>query len=858
MVHTVHTNGWTDGTLLASGARGWIPTNYCQAYEPDDMRSLLEALLDLWHLLRSTSFNDRETFRNQEFTRGIIAGVRFLLERTGCLGRESIILQRSDGLRKSRKSLLSELSSLLRIGNRLQEIHNDGLYPPDVENAVDEMILRAFKTVTKGARFVDVLEEDRLARESASGTIIAPIACVRAAEECLVETKAAIERVGDFELVLDGFFLVNDLDTLHIAERKVTTAIAERSDMDRGATESFHGCEPSIGEPAPPILNKIEKPLPTIPSRTVPVQDGGQQSGSPVSSQPLSTNNNTASSVETSAISVTSELLPQLPPPKLTPSLNASKRDAANDSLVIEQDQLASRFNNPALCDVRSSGTNPTSLRSQSQTSSLVPSPGHSVPPGNYHSMTDLCVRDRRPQTDEQDTAEARLLKKTYTRELVFNDEGLVMGGSLLALVERLTTHRSTTDATFGFTFLLTFRLFCTPIKLAQALIDRFDYTSQFPDEARLVRLRVYDAFKDWLEFHWRDPGDRLALELIIPFAKLKLTSVLPSAGEGLWELAKGVSDSRSFVLGHVSSMEKSNRASAKHNPTGTEFPQPMISKSQRRLLTSFRSGANGPTILDFNPLELARQLTIKQIGIFSSIMPDELLASQWTKNGGIDAPNVKAISALSTDLSNLVADTILHYPKIKTRAAVMKQWIKVAHHCLELHNYDGLVAIICSLSSSSISRLRKTWDAVSAKWKEILCHLQEIVEPANNYKVLRIRLRDHVPPCIPFLGMYLSDLIFVNIGNPATRQMSTGVDSDAKGSAGLTVVNFDKHRRTAKIVGELQRFQVPYRLMEIHDLQVWISAQIRRVHERTQDNVHITYYRRSLFLEPRIIEPPW
>lgn len=79
LVHSIHTNGWADGTLLATGARGWLPTNYCEAYEPEDMRNLLKALLNFWDLLRSTSVNDKEIFGNQEFMKGLIAGVRFLL-----------------------------------------------------------------------------------------------------------------------------------------------------------------------------------------------------------------------------------------------------------------------------------------------------------------------------------------------------------------------------------------------------------------------------------------------------------------------------------------------------------------------------------------------------------------------------------------------------------------------------------------------------------------------------------------------------------------------------------------------------------------------------------------------------------
>jgi hypothetical protein len=82
LVHSIHTNGWADGTLLASGARGWLPTNYCEAYDPESMGNLLKALLSFWDLLRSGLTSDSEVFGNQEFMRGIIAGVRYLLVRS--------------------------------------------------------------------------------------------------------------------------------------------------------------------------------------------------------------------------------------------------------------------------------------------------------------------------------------------------------------------------------------------------------------------------------------------------------------------------------------------------------------------------------------------------------------------------------------------------------------------------------------------------------------------------------------------------------------------------------------------------------------------------------------------------------
>lgn len=89
LVHSIHTNGWADGTLLASGARGWLPTNYCEPYDPEDLRNLLRALLNFWDLLRSTSVDDSEIFGNQEFMKGIIAGVRYLLVSPAANPRQS-------------------------------------------------------------------------------------------------------------------------------------------------------------------------------------------------------------------------------------------------------------------------------------------------------------------------------------------------------------------------------------------------------------------------------------------------------------------------------------------------------------------------------------------------------------------------------------------------------------------------------------------------------------------------------------------------------------------------------------------------------------------------------------------------
>ncbi|KAI0015687.1 ras GEF [Xylariomycetidae sp. FL0641] len=1053
LVHSIHTNGWADGTLLISGARGWLPTNYCEAYDPEEMKNLLTALLNFWDLLRSTMTNDRDIFGNQEFMKGIIAGVRYLLERAHCLTRESPIIQRSDGLRKGRKSLLSELSALVKTAKRLQETLRIPMhYSEDVNDIIDEMILRAFKIVVKGVRFLDLLDEDRRARapavtvmatvleesfvpptppadaaafgngqeedqdagsrtstdeastegnaaaaseatqthesanrrwssaysqtnasgnrlsqinpkqsnrlsasishrvslagpslsqpqnlvserlnachdtflsylgsfigrlrlqslsrpelalaikqsavsggallsvvnvvcdhntlvsepldqarttmfdhirdlvatareglssDSAEAEAIMPqndnlhgaaIGCVKAAGECVARTKWVLEKIGDFEFEIPNGDLGIDL-----------SAFEEQSQSRPHTPQSPVVAECKTTEASPTTVRSIhasiDKPLPDVPLDNATPEKRHSVQQTPPPSRPQSM---VADDAASSMASSVSSIRPALPPlPRLTTALYTDESYSPTTEHSNDGECHTSFRSDTGTAS--SSGTNSSYLSRDSessvlsQTSTRATTPEQTQAPKNQPSLSELSASGSLALTEDVDEVESKLLEKTYAHEIMFNKEGHVIGGSLPALVERLTTHEATPDATFVSTFYLTFRLFCSPIELAAALIERFDYVGESPNIAGPVRLRVYNIIKGWIESHWRASTDQEALPSLSHFAEFKLGTALPSAATRLVELCqRAASTDGPLSLKLVASVATPSSLSS-----DAPIPNPILSKSQQHLLTNWKSGGSCPTFLEFDPLEVARQITIKQMGTFCSILPEELLGSQWMKKNGADSPNVKTMSGFSNDLSNLVADTILHYPEVKKRAAMIKHWIKIGHQCLELNNYDALMAIVCSLNSSIINRLRKTWDVVSPKRREMFKNLQAIVEPSNNNKALRTRLQGHVSPCLPFLGMFLTDLTFTDIGNPATKQLAAAGPNDQ----GLTVVNFDKHMRTAKIIGELQRFQLPYRLTELPDMQEWIQNQVVRVKESDQNNVQVSYYRKSLLLEPR------
>jgi hypothetical protein len=672
----------------------------------------------------------------------------------------------------------------------------------------------------------------------------AAIHCVKTAGECVARTKWVLEKIGDFEFEVEDINLGIDLSLFEVASESRPRSSEKANVVDSKTS-------PPSPVAAPSLHLSMDKPLPEIPPAALVVEPQGTADISPPSSRVQSVAADEGPSTSVFSMSLRRPSLPPLP--KLSTAL-VSDEPYSPTTEASHEIELHSSFRSDT-GTATSSGTSSSYLSRDSessvvsQTSTRATTPDSAQAPRNQPSLSDLSTTGSSALTEEVEEVESKLLEKTFAHELMFNKDGQVIGGSLPALVERLTTHETTPDAMFVSAFYLTFRLFCTPTKLAEVLIERFDYVGDSPSISSPVRLRVYNVLKGWLESHWREATDSEAIPLIAHFAEFKLGYLLPSAGKRLAELVQRVSSADSQTSSRlVSSISKSNTSSATLVAADGSLPASILSKSQHNLLNNWKMGGSSPSVVDFDSLEMARQITLKQMSIFCSIMPEELLGSQWMKRGGIDSPNVKAMSSFSNDLSNLVADTILQYPEVKKRAAMIKQWIKIAHHCLELNNYDGLMAIVCSLNSSVINRLRKTWDIISPKRREMFKTLHTIVEPSNNNKVLRARLQGHVPPCLPFLGMFLTDLTFVDIGNPATKQIP-GIGHNGQG---MTVVNFDKHSRTAKIISNLQRFQIPYKIIEIPDMQEWLQVQIVRMNELDQSNVQVSYYRKSLHLEPR------
>lgn len=711
----------------------------------------------------------------------------------------------------------------------------------NLDQACDDMydrltkLLQAARDVLQPSRTED---KDVFTLEDSKRLVECAAACVQGAGDCVAKTRFVLERIGDFEYEVVGLG-ISSTEEDNTGLSKVLSHESQPSGQSTSLRESSYPPEPLNRPPPPP--SRISQTSTSTTSEASPETNSGR--------------GHSQSSNSTSRRSSVHSLLPPLPhltsplmqPEEYAQTSFSTSNDTPHDggkSGRTESIGVSSMGSNStyigSFSDSIKEVASPTSTRATSPDLTSPQTPGLSI---NFSFTGSQLTLD-----DECEATEAKVLEKTYAHELMYNKDGQIIGGSLPALIERLTTYDSTPDALFVSTFYLTFRLFATPSTFAQALIDRFEYVSNSPHIAGPVRLRVYNVFKGWLETHWRNDLDKVALPLILPFAANQLSLALPSAGRRLTELVQKVSSaSHPPVPRLISSMGKTNTSVAQYVAPNTPLPTPIITKSQLASLRNWKQSGSSVSLLDFDPLELARQFTIKESRIFCSILPEELLATEWMKKSGSVAVNVRAMSTISTDLANLVADCILQMEDTTKRAKLIKHWVKIANRCYELSNYDSLMAIICSLTSATITRLKRTWEVVSAKTKNTLEELKKVVDVSKNYAVLRQRLQRQAPPCLPFVGIYLTDLTFIDLGNQPSRQLPGKAADDESGS----VINFHKHMKTAKVISELQRFQIPYRLTEVPELQTWMQDQLVRVRSSDQFAFQ-NQFRRSLMLEPR------
>ncbi|XP_043553536.1 son of sevenless homolog 2 isoform X1 [Chiloscyllium plagiosum] len=457
----------------------------------------------------------------------------------------------------------------------------------------------------------------------------------------------------------------------------------------------------------------------------------------------------------------------------------------------------------------------------------------------------------RLPSPDVYNFAEEDSEENIVFEESVQAKSGIpiIKGGSVLKLIERLTYHMYA-DPNFVRTFLTTYRSFCKPQELMSLLIERFEIPDPEPTEAdklarekgeqsisaelkrfrkeyiQPVQLRVLNVFRHWVEHHFYDfERDNMLLNRLEAF----ISSVKGKAMKKWVEsITKIINRKRQTQVNGIS-----------HAIT---FPDPL---PQIEWHISRPGQIETFDLMTLHPIEIARQLTLLESDLYRAVQPSELVGSVWTKeNKELNSPNLLKMIRHTTNLTLWFEKCIVEAENFEERVAVLSRIIEILQVFQELNNFNGVLEIVSTVNSVPVYRLDHTFEALPERKKKVLEEAVDLSQ--DHFKKYLAKLKSINPPCVPFFGIYLTNILKTEVGNP-----------DFLKRCGKELINFSKRRKVAEITGEIQQYQnQPYCLQVETDIKKFFE-NLNPMENRNEKEFTDYLFNKSLVIEPRNCKQP-
>lgn len=247
--------------------------------------------------------------------------------------------------------------------------------------------------------------------------------------------------------------------------------------------------------------------------------------------------------------------------------------------------------------------------------------------------------------------------------------------------------------------------------------------------------------------------------------------------------------------------------------------------------------------VLSYSSKTLADHFTMIEKDMLQEVDWKELIDLKWNKslepvNSWLDIivndkyyfqnKGVNLVIARFNLMVNWIISEIVLTKHQEERIAIISRFIHVAQNCYSLQNYSSLMQIILALTSEKVQKLKETWKNLAPGDILMLKSLEELASPLKNFLNMRICINKIKPSkgCIPFVGLYLSDLVF-NAERPtfikqkpnvATNAFTSPIAIPAQSDVESTIsslnsknelekiVNFSKFRTAVHIVKSLSQ----------------------------------------------------
>ncbi|GAM23088.1 hypothetical protein SAMD00019534_062630 [Acytostelium subglobosum LB1] len=359
--------------------------------------------------------------------------------------------------------------------------------------------------------------------------------------------------------------------------------------------------------------------------------------------------------------------------------------------------------------------------------------------------------------------------------QVTFKITNIIRAATLNKLVEMSTTNIDNDRDTMNI-LLMTYMSFTTSDMLLEKLIERYNVPGRIDDKTKnVIQLHVIVFIKNWLEQQTPQAAsggglEERFLERINQFIERLKSDGYSNMVPQLKRLVDtGIKEKRAYAMPEVA-----------------------------RINTSLRTIPSITTLLD-DEMFVAQQLTLREFETFKRIQPIEFMNQAWNR----PKLQYKAINLLKmidrfNRMSNTISTSILAQPKLKHRVRLLSNYIKIALHLRELNNFHLLTAFLSGIRNSSVLRLRLTWSKISKKHKQSLEDMEKMMSMEGSFKTFRSMIKELIPPCIPYLGVYLKDLTFIEDGN--NDRMDGGL------------INWAKKKLVYNIISIIQGCQdIPY-----------------------------------------------
>mmetsp|Transcript_4765 Transcript_4765/g.13358 ORF Transcript_4765/g.13358 Transcript_4765/m.13358 type:complete len:731 (-) Transcript_4765:56-2248(-) len=354
-----------------------------------------------------------------------------------------------------------------------------------------------------------------------------------------------------------------------------------------------------------------------------------------------------------------------------------------------------------------------------------------------------------------------------------------IKAGSLDRLVEFLT-HESYTDPRFRNAFLLTYRSFCSGSELLEKLIVRFRATDlEAPAKISIRRIRTVAVFKAWMEDHYRDfEQDEQLTTDFQNFVGGEMQSLMEKSAN---QLSKVFENSKKNAERDREEKEAAEAAAAeeKEKNEGQE-DQP------KKTVDNW---------LDIDSQLLAEQMTFLESKYYCAITPKECIA--WSKGKKAQAGNVSCMIDQFNRVSEWVVTEMCTRVKLEERIKCFEGLVSLAAELYDLQNFNGTMEILSGMNNSAVRRMKATWGGASKETMAKFDQIQKVMSHEHSYKLYRQQLHSIDPPLVPYLGMYLTDMVFIEEGNKDKQD-------------GL--INFAKRTKLGEVINEIKQYQIDYR----------------------------------------------